>query len=77
MNKLRQKKQQILRLLFGAFSFTAVMLVFQACYGPPSEGLREDLIVDDTVACMDQDSLKAENAVQEESAYMLENDGEE
>ena len=37
MNKLRQKKQQILRFLFGSFSATALMFTFQACYGMPSE----------------------------------------
>lgn len=35
MNKLRQKKQQILRFLFGSFSVTALMFTFQACYGMP------------------------------------------
>ena len=38
MNKLRQKKQQILRFLFGSFSATALMFTFQACYGMPSNG---------------------------------------
>ena len=37
MNKLRQKKQQILRFLFGSFSATALMFMFQACYGMPSQ----------------------------------------
>ena len=37
MNKLRQKKQQILRFLFGSFSATALMFTFQACYGMPSQ----------------------------------------
>ena len=37
MNKLRQKKQQILRFLFGSFSATALMFTFQVCYGMPSE----------------------------------------
>ena len=37
MSKLRQKKQQILRFLFGSFSATALMFTFQACYGMPSE----------------------------------------
>ena len=35
MNKLRQKKQQTLRFLFGSFSATALMFTFQACYGMP------------------------------------------
>ena len=38
MKKLRQKKQQILRFLFGSFSATALMFTFQACYGMPSNG---------------------------------------
>lgn len=38
MKKLRQKKQQILRFLFGSFSATALMFTFQACYGMPSDG---------------------------------------
>lgn len=37
MNKLRQKKQQILRFLFGSFSATALMFTFQACYGMPND----------------------------------------
>ena len=37
MNKLRQKKQQILRFLFGSFSVTALMFTFQACYGMPDD----------------------------------------
>ena len=75
MNKLRQKKQQVLRFLFGAFSFTAVMLVFQACYGPPSGGYQEELVEEEVYA--EQDTLTAENAIPEENAYTLENDDEE
>ena len=37
MSKLRQKKQQILRFLFGSFSATALMFTFQACYGMPDD----------------------------------------
>ena len=69
---MQQKKQQVLRFLFGAFSFTAVMLVFQACYGPPSGGYQEEMVEEEVYA--EQDTLKAENTVQEENAYTLEND---
>ena len=41
MSKLRQKKQQILRFLFGSFSATALMFTFQACYGMPNNGYRD------------------------------------
>ncbi|MCR4826909.1 MAG: hypothetical protein K5882_08175 [Bacteroidales bacterium] len=75
MNKLRQKKQQILRLLLGMFSFTAVMLVFQACYGPP-QGRNENELVDEEIY-VEQDTLNAENVIQEDSAYTLENDDKE
>jgi hypothetical protein len=37
MNIFRQKKQQILRFLFGSFSATALMFTFQACYGMPND----------------------------------------
>ena len=32
---LKEKKQKLLRFLFGSFSFTALMFAFQACYGVP------------------------------------------
>ena len=32
---LKEKKQKMLRFLFGSFSFTALMFTFQACYGMP------------------------------------------
>ena len=32
---LKEKKQKLLRFLFGTFSFTAMMFAFQACYGMP------------------------------------------
>ena len=32
---LKEKKQKLLRFLFGSFSFTALMFAFQACYGMP------------------------------------------
>ena len=31
----KEKKQKLLRFLFGTFSFTAMMFAFQACYGMP------------------------------------------
>jgi hypothetical protein len=33
--RIKEKKQQLLRLLFGSFSATALMFTFQACYGMP------------------------------------------
>ncbi|MBR0305129.1 MAG: radical SAM-associated putative lipoprotein [Bacteroidales bacterium] len=33
--KLKNKKQRLVRFLFGSFSATALMFTFQACYGPP------------------------------------------
>ena len=33
--KFKEKKQQLVRFLFGSFSATALMFTFQACYGPP------------------------------------------
>lgn len=32
-NKIKEKKRKIIRAFFGLFSFSAVMFVFQACYG--------------------------------------------
>ena len=32
---LKEKKQKLLRFLFGSFSFTALIFAFQACYGMP------------------------------------------
>ena len=34
---LKEKKQKLLRFLFGSFSFTALMFAFQACYGMPGK----------------------------------------
>lgn len=34
---LKEKKQKLLRFLFGSFSFTALMFTFQACYGMPGK----------------------------------------
>ena len=33
----KEKKQKLLRFLFGSFSFTALMFAFQACYGMPGK----------------------------------------
>lgn len=35
LERVRNKKQRILRALFGTFSATALMFTFQACYGMP------------------------------------------
>ena len=37
---LKEKKQKLLRFLFGTFSFTALMFAFQACYGMPEPEMR-------------------------------------
>lgn len=37
--KIKEKKQQLLRFLFGSFTATALMFVFQACYGMPNDTL--------------------------------------
>jgi hypothetical protein len=36
---LKEKKQKLLRFLFGTFSFTALMFAFQACYGMPERDI--------------------------------------
>ena len=36
IQKIKEKKQQLIRFLFGSFSATALMFTFQACYGPPT-----------------------------------------
>ncbi len=38
-NKIKEKKRKILRVFFGLFSFSAVMFVFQACYGIEQDGM--------------------------------------
>ncbi|MBR4136345.1 MAG: hypothetical protein IKU03_08060 [Bacteroidales bacterium] len=35
IERIRSKKQRILRAIFGTFSATALMFTFQACYGMP------------------------------------------
>lgn len=37
IQKIKEKKQQLIRFLFGSFSATALMFVFQACYGMPKQ----------------------------------------
>lgn len=37
---LKEKKQKLLRFLFGSFSFTALMFAFQACYGVPGHQMK-------------------------------------
>ena len=44
VQKIKEKKQQVLRFLFGSFSATALMFTFQACYGPPSSYLTHTTI---------------------------------
>ncbi len=51
------------------------MLVFQACYGPP-QGRNENELVDEEIY-VEQDTLNAENVIQEENASTLENDDKE
>lgn len=36
----KEKKQKLLRFLFGSFSFTALMFAFQACYGMPERDIK-------------------------------------
>ncbi|MCQ2283343.1 MAG: carboxypeptidase-like regulatory domain-containing protein [Bacteroidales bacterium] len=35
--KIKEKKQQLIRFLFGSFTATALMFTFQACYGMPPQ----------------------------------------
>lgn len=35
--KIKDKKQQLVRFLFGSFTATALMFTFQACYGMPPQ----------------------------------------
>ncbi|MDY0016144.1 MAG: carboxypeptidase-like regulatory domain-containing protein [Bacteroidales bacterium] len=37
VEKLKEKKRKLIRAFFGFFSFSAVMFVFQACYGMPED----------------------------------------
>ncbi|MBP7102673.1 MAG: carboxypeptidase-like regulatory domain-containing protein [Bacteroidales bacterium] len=37
VEKLKEKKRKLIRAFFGLFSFSAVMFVFQACYGMPND----------------------------------------
>jgi putative lipoprotein (rSAM/lipoprotein system) len=45
---LKEKKQKLLRFLFGSFSFTALMFTFQACYGMPGRDVYIQGSVTDT-----------------------------
>ena len=76
MSILRQKKQKILRFLFGTFSATALMFTFQACYGPPQGGYPENMPEDEIVLSEEQDSLSVASANQEEGVYTLNDDDE-
>jgi putative lipoprotein (rSAM/lipoprotein system) len=40
---LKEKKQKLLRFLFGSFSFTALMFTFQACYGMPGRDIEVNI----------------------------------
>ena len=48
---LKEKKQKLLRFLFGTFSFTALMFAFQACYGMP--GNQMEAIIQGRVSDME------------------------
>ena len=37
LQTIKEKRQQLIRFLFGSFSATALMFAFQACYGMPKE----------------------------------------
>lgn len=47
IQRIKDKKQQLIRFLFGSFSATALMFTFQACYGMPKNQLPpdEDVII--------------------------------
>ena len=47
----KEKKQKLLRFLFGPFSFTALMFAFQACYGMP--GNQMEAIIQGRVSDME------------------------
>lgn len=49
VQKIKEKKQQVLRFLFGSFSATALMFTFQACYGMPSHDYYSEISVQGTV----------------------------
>jgi len=55
IQKIRDKKQQLIRFLFGSFSATALMFTFQACYGMPKQlpPPNEDYIIMGTVTDME------------------------
>ncbi|MBR4786652.1 MAG: hypothetical protein IK013_02045 [Bacteroidales bacterium] len=37
LQTIKEKRQQLIRFLFGSFSATALMFAFQACYGMPKQ----------------------------------------
>jgi hypothetical protein len=55
IQKIKDKKQQLIRFLFGSFSATALMFVFQACYGMPQNRMSpdEDIIIMATITDME------------------------
>lgn len=54
IQKIKDKKQQLIRFLFGSFSATALMFVFQACYGMPQNPVPpdEDVVIMGTITDM-------------------------
>ena len=72
-----QKKQRLLRFLFGTFSATALMFTFQACYGPPQRQYPDEIEDGEVALCDEQDTLNADNAAQADSVYTMVEDGEE
>ena len=57
IQKIKDKKRQVIRFLFGSFSATALMFTFQACYGMPKNPVPtdEDVIVMGTITDMETD----------------------
>ena len=55
IQKIKDKKQQLIRFLFGSFSATALMFVFQACYGMPKNPVPpdEDAVIIGTITDME------------------------
>ncbi|MCR4680536.1 MAG: carboxypeptidase-like regulatory domain-containing protein [Bacteroidales bacterium] len=41
--KIKEKKQQLIRFLFGSFTATALMFTFQACYGMPQRDIQVNI----------------------------------
>lgn len=55
IQKIKDKKKQIIRFLFGSFSATALMFTFQACYGMPKNQVPpdEDAVIMGTITDME------------------------